>query len=71
MTNMNEWWASLTVAQKERIASKAYSLNNPDKPAMTVRYPACSNWWISISKEEQQAIHDRSTDTLGHLLSIL
>ncbi|MCF0182571.1 MAG: hypothetical protein HUK11_10050 [Muribaculaceae bacterium] len=60
MADMNTWWAGLTIAQKERIATKANA-----KP---VQYPACSTWWEQQSQERKVAIHDHCTDKHGYLL---
>ena len=50
------WWASLTIAQKERIDEEM------------VRYPACSRWWNSLDEESRQKIHDHCVDRHGYLL---
>ena len=40
--SLDQWWAGLTIAQKERIASKAASKRsgNPEQ----VLYPECTRW---------------------------
>ena len=48
--SMNEWWASLTVVEKERIASKVAK-----RP---VAYPECTVLWNGLNEETQQKIHD-------------
>lgn len=65
--DMNVWWSSLTIAQKERIACKIV-----DKKAVewndTITYPACTRLWSSLTPELQQRIHDHCTDAHGYLL---
>ena len=53
----NEWWASLTVVEKERIASKVAK-----RP---VAYPECTVLWNGLNEETQQKIHDHCTDKHG------
>jgi len=60
MANLDTWWASLTIAQKERIAAKANH-----KP---VHYPECTDWWVAQSKALQEKIHDHCVDSHGYLL---
>lgn len=64
------WWTSLSIAQKERIAAKAYSKAHPAEETdySCVKYPACSVWWNSLDQEQQQTIHDHCVDRHGYLL---
>lgn len=55
--SMDEWWASLTVDEKERIATKV--------AGREVHYPECSVIWNKLDKEIQQKIHDHCTDVHG------
>ena len=68
--NLEIWWSSLTIAQKERIARKGLSKANPDAPVNEdeVRYPACSRWWNSLPDEQKETIHDHCVDRHGYLL---
>ena len=64
------WWSSLAISQKERIAKKAISKANR---GVTVtdeqyRYPECTRWWLSLDLEHQLAIHDHCIDRHGYLL---
>ena len=68
MATLNDWWASLTIAQKERIATKAASKAAPEEPVRRVEYPACSAWWNTLDEEHKQLIHDHCTDKHGYLL---
>ena len=64
------WWASLTIAQKERIARKGQSKNTPDRVVDEdkVRYPACTTWWNGLSDAEKVKIHDHCVDRHSYLL---
>ena len=63
------WWASLTIAQKERVARKGIT-NGAGKDAdeRQYRYPACSRWWVALSPEEQTLIHDHCVSRHGYLM---
>ena len=65
ISKSDEWWASLTITQKERIARKASS-----KAAIPFEtsYPACSRWWMTLEEDKKQGIHDHCTDRHGYLL---
>ena len=69
-TELDIWWASLTIAQKERIARKGLSKTAPDGNVdeELVRYPGCSRWWNSLNVERQTVIHDHCVDRHGYLL---
>lgn len=60
MAKFDVWWSSLTISQKERIASKANK-----KP---VHYPECTAWWNSIDEEQKTRIHDHCVDSHGYFL---
>ncbi len=64
------WWASLTVAQKERIARKGLSKASPDGQAdpAQYQYPACTRWWNALPEERRQIIHDHCVGRHGYLL---
>ncbi|MCQ2334475.1 MAG: hypothetical protein MJZ89_01405 [Paludibacteraceae bacterium] len=68
MANLNDWWSSLTIAQKERIATKVAN-TDPEQPVHRIYYPDCTRWWIALSPEHQQQIHDHCTDHHGYLLA--
>lgn len=65
---LNIWWSSLTIAQKERIACKI-----ADRQVVewndTITYPACTRLWACLTTEQQQKIHDHCTDAHGYLLN--
>ena len=68
--NLEIWWSSLTIAQKERIARKGLAKAHPDAQVNEdeVRYPACSRWWNSLPDEQKETIHDHCVDRHGYLL---
>ena len=68
--NLEIWWASLTIAQKERIARKGLTKASPDGKVddELVRYPACTRWWNSLDAQTQQKVHDHCVDRHGYLL---
>ena len=68
--NLEIWWASLTIAQKERIARKGLTKASPDGKVddELVRYPACTRWWNSLDEKTQQKVHDHCVDRHGYLL---
>ncbi len=68
--NLEIWWASLTIAQKERIARKGLTKASPDGKVddEMVRYPACTRWWNSLDAQTQQKVHDHCVDRHGYLL---
>lgn len=68
---LETWWASLSVPQKERVARKALTKASPDgAPAEEAdyRYPACSRWWNALPADRQRAIHDHCVSRHGYLL---
>lgn len=66
MNKLDNWWSSLTITQKERIATKAARKAGDENANVT--YPACSVWWMSIDEERKQMIHDHCTNDHGLLL---
>ena len=67
--NLEIWWASLTIAQKERIARKGQTKASHGKvDEELVRYPACTRWWNVQADADKQKIHDHCVDRHGYLL---
>ena len=64
--SLDQWWAGLTIAQKERIASKAASKRsgNPEQ----VRYPECTRWWLGADAGQKEWVYAQCTDKHGLLL---
>ena len=54
--NLEIWWSSLTIAQKERIARKGQTKASPDGQVdeALVRYPACTSWWNTLEEPVKQ-----------------
>jgi len=44
--DMNKWWTSLSIVNKENLSGKPY--------------PSCTIWWNAISIDERTRIHDES-----------
>ena len=63
------WWTSLSIGQKERIAKKGLSKASPDGKADMdqVRYPACTRWWNSLPDEQRKFVHDHCVGHHGYL----
>mgnify|MGYP006913125143 FL=1 len=55
--SLNEWWASLTVVEKERIATKV--------AGRKVLYPECTALWNSLGEDRQRKIHDHCIGAHG------
>ena len=68
--NLEIWWASLTIAQKERIARKGQAKASPDGKVdeELVKYPACTRWWNSLDEPLKEKVHDHCVDRHGYLL---
>ena len=64
------WWSSLTVTQKERVAMKGISKAEGGRKVeeAEVSYPACTTWWNSLEQDQRQRIHDHCVDRHGYLL---
>ena len=64
------WWSSLAISQKERIARKGLKKASPNGhiDEEQVRYPACTVWWNALPEEQQQKIHDHCTNRHGYIL---
>ena len=69
--NLEIWWSSLTIAQKERIARKGQTKASPDGKVdeALVRYPACTRGWNAVPDVEKQKIHGHYVDRHGYLLA--
>ena len=61
------WWSSLSVAQKERIARKGLTKASPDGKVdeSLVVYPACTRWWNSLEENRKAKIHDHCVNRHG------
>lgn len=63
LNKLDLWWSTLTVKEKERIATKIARIDNPDAPEQT--YPSCSYLWQKMSAETKQKVHDHCHDDHG------
>ena len=63
------WWSSLSVPQKERIARKGMTkAAGGDVDESLILYPACTCWWNGLSEERKVRIHDHCVGHHGYLL---
>lgn len=55
------WWSSLPIVEKERIARKglAKQLGKEEEEVKDddVRYPACTRWWEALEWERREWIY--------------
>lgn len=63
---LGEWWSSLTVTEKERIASKIKS--KAAGKTVTVHYPECTQVWNETPQEQKERVYAHCTDDHGLLL---
>ena len=70
LSELEIWWSSLSISQKERIARKAARKASPDGTVdeAQVRYPACTAWWNNLPEDRKQMIHDHCEGHHGYLL---
>jgi len=64
--DLDKWFTSLTVSQKERIARKI--VEKGFKTYEKTSYPSCTRIWNKQPVEYKQSIHDHCTDKHGLLL---
>lgn len=67
MKDLTKWWSSLTILNKERIASKAVEHKLIDWHGGT-NYPNCTRLWHALSESQKEAIYEHCTDKHGHVL---
>ncbi len=63
---LDEWWASLTITEKERIASKIASKKSGRHHH--VAYPECTVVWNALDLAHQEKVYAHCTDDHGLLL---
>jgi len=65
MTNsqLDDWFCSLSVKQKEHIACKV--LKAQDKDPKGGLYPNCASVWSELDEERKESIHEHCTDRHG------
>ena len=64
--DLEPWWASLPVSEKERIAGKALSRAGED--LSLAKYPSCTIWWNCLPDIRKQRIHDHCVQRHGDVL---
>lgn len=62
-TELDNWFCSLSVKQKEHIACKV--LLKQEKDPKRGLYPNCTDVWLLLSEDIKQNIHDHCTDSHG------
>ena len=65
------WWSTLSIKEKERIARKGLSKASPDGKVddSKVFYPACTAWWEGLDEDRKTKIHDHCVDSHGLLMT--
>ena len=63
LNELDFWWSTLTVKEKERIATKIARIGNPDAPVQN--YPHCTEVWQSAPDDVRQRVHDHCNDDHG------
>ena len=58
------WWSSLPISEKERIARKGMSKTGKVEEDL-VRYPACTRWWQSLDSKRKESIYVHCVATHG------
>ena len=73
MTNkeLDIWWSTLAISEKERIARKAQSKASADGQVddSQVLYPACTRWWETLDEAAKAKIHEHCVDRHGLLMT--
>ena len=64
------WWASLPVKEKERIARKGLIKASPNGQVDDALffYPACTRWWEAQEESRKQFIYDHCSAAHGDVL---
>lgn len=60
MNTYDDWWSSLKVTEKERIASKIAK-----RP---VNYPECTTIWAELPEDRKTTVFEHCTDKHGLIL---
>jgi len=63
---VNKWWSSLTVENKERIARKVVEKVLPDWDGGT-NYPECTRLWHNLNEEQKESVKEHCTDRHGYV----
>lgn len=60
MTQNDEWWCSLHVTEKERIAKKIKGIDAP--------YPECTTVWLNLDEKQKTWIKNHCTHGHGVII---
>ncbi len=60
------WWSSLPINEKERIARKGIAKGEGDVKDAT--YPACTAWWNSVEEKRKLYIYNHCVAAHGDQL---
>ena len=52
------WWSSLPVTEKERIALRGLKKTDPKADESLAHYPACTAWWNALEKDRKDFIYN-------------
>jgi hypothetical protein len=51
------WWSSLPISEKERIARKGLSKAGLKEDDNLILYPGCTRWWQSLEEKRKESIY--------------
>ena len=54
------WWSSLPISEKERIARKGLSKAGQKEDDSLILYPGCTRWWQSLEEKRKESIYAHS-----------
>lgn len=68
--NLDYWWASLAICEKERIARKIATKKAHGSPFSDSewQYPGCTSTWESLDETRKQAIYIHCVNQHGDIL---
>ena len=57
--DLQVWWSSLPISEKERIARKGLAKESADGTVdeKLVYYPACTVWWNNLAIQQKESIY--------------
>jgi len=61
------WWSSLPVSEKERIAKKGLTKSSEDGQVdeSLYQYPECTRWWNALEAGRKKKIYDHCVGRHG------
>ena len=63
--DLENWWASLPVSEKERIARKGLKKADPNADEAQALYPACTVWWNALDEGRKVFIYRHCVQVHG------